>query len=472
MGGAVDETVNKIGNTVQSGWDKFTGADQARNARKAAKRNADAMREAGLDQADAMRYQADVMERLGQDQTDLGARQLSLTRDVEDRKMDLADRQLGLTEQSVQNRRDIAEQQLGLGEEQMDIARERADLGRDAYEFGRERWQDYRDLYRPTEEAMLDMAGRGPQYDRAVSQAMADVRTAQGNEMDQNARMLQRYGMNPNSGRFAEAGENRSMQQAAQAAQAATKARRQEDTDAYNKMTTAMGRGQYLPGMSQQGFSQGQSGLGGASSSMGAASSTLNSAAGVESGFENSYAGAGQQLSGMNNLYGGTSGIYGNAGSAMQGAGNLEQSAMSGMSSAQNALQNNWNTAESSRQFNVGTLRKSFSDLGEGVGGAYSMGMFGAEGGKVDTEAARREAQAMDAGGTTYDNSGQVISGPGGPKDDAVPAQAVDAQGNSTPVALSDGEYVLPAEAVQFYGLDKLDRMVKKAQEAMKGRKQ
>ncbi|HKJ89364.1 MAG TPA: hypothetical protein VKA48_12775, partial [Gammaproteobacteria bacterium] len=117
------------------------------------------------------------------------------------------------------------------------------------------------------------------------------------------------------------------------------------------------------------------------------------------------------------------------------------------------------------------SLMQGAGQLGQGVGSMYAMGAFGADGGQVSTEAAREDPRAMEAG-RTFDNSGQVISGPGGPKDDAVPARAVDAQGNSAPIALSDGEYVIPNEAVQFYGLDKLDKMVQKAQEAMQGRNQ
>ena len=39
------------------------------------------------------------------------------------------------------------------------------------------------------------------------------------------------------------------------------------------------------------------------------------------------------------------------------------------------------------------------------------------------------------------------VDGPGGPKDDLIPAM------------LSDGEYVMPIGAVKYFGLDKLEKM-------------
>jgi len=452
--------LNDIGNKLSKGWKDLTGQTAAHKAAKAAKKNAKRLQDAGLAQAEAMRHQADVMQNIGNRQMNIGQQQMDLNKQIAANRQDLAQKQLNLTQQSINQRKDIAQNQLDLGQNMADIAQKRADIGQQALDFGQQRWQDYRDLYRPTEKAMLDMANQGPNYDRAVSQAMADVAAAQGNNLDQNARMLSRYGMNPNSGRFATAAENRAMTQAAQEAQARTQARRKEKADSFNFKTTALGRGQYLPGMAQQGFSQAQAGLGGATSSYGGAGNLNSSAGQLEAGLGNAYAGAGNQWSGMNNLYSGASGIYGNAGSAIQGAGSLQQGALSGLTSAQGAFQNIYNTAEKARQFNTTAALKEFNGLLKGAGQAAGYSGM-AEGGEVDT-------QAM--GGRTFNNGGELIQGPGGPKSDSIPGQAVDAQGNSKPVALSNGEYVLPTEAVKYYGLDKLDKMVQKAQEAMQGR--
>ena len=50
---------------------------------------------------------------------------------------------------------------------------------------------------------------------------------------------------------------------------------------------------------------------------------------------------------------------------------------------------------------------------------------------------------------------GGPVEGPGGPKDDLINAK------------LSDGEFVMPAEVVEFYGLDRLHKMLAKAKEGL-----
>lgn len=60
-----------------------------------------------------------------------------------------------------------------------------------------------------------------------------------------------------------------------------------------------------------------------------------------------------------------------------------------------------------------------------------------------------------DGGSVTPGSVGQTgeIDGPGGPKDDLIPAM------------LSDGEYVMPIGAVKYYGLDRLEKMRQKGLE-------
>lgn len=66
-------------------------------------------------------------------------------------------------------------------------------------------------------------------------------------------------------------------------------------------------------------------------------------------------------------------------------------------------------------------------------------------------------ANGMDAYGRPIQGmaEGGEVDGPGGPKDDKVPAM------------LSDGEFVMPAEAVKFFGLQKLEQMRMKAKEGL-----
>jgi len=60
---------------------------------------------------------------------------------------------------------------------------------------------------------------------------------------------------------------------------------------------------------------------------------------------------------------------------------------------------------------------------------------------------------------TGYEGGGQV-SGPGGPKDDAIPAQ------------LSDGEYVIPADVMKRKGTEFFDKLVNKTQEELSSREE
>lgn len=48
--------------------------------------------------------------------------------------------------------------------------------------------------------------------------------------------------------------------------------------------------------------------------------------------------------------------------------------------------------------------------------------------------------------------TGRLVRGPGGPKDDAIPAVITEEGGGQRPAALSDGEYVFPVEAVEGAG--------------------
>jgi hypothetical protein len=63
------------------------------------------------------------------------------------------------------------------------------------------------------------------------------------------------------------------------------------------------------------------------------------------------------------------------------------------------------------------------------------------------------------AGGGAIPVAGQQVLGPGGPKTDSIPA-IIDGQ---QPAALSSGEFVMPVEAVKFFGTDKLNKMIQQA---------
>lgn len=68
------------------------------------------------------------------------------------------------------------------------------------------------------------------------------------------------------------------------------------------------------------------------------------------------------------------------------------------------------------------------------------------------------------AQGGAIDVSGQQVVGPGTGKSDSIPA-TVD---GSTPSALSNGEFVFPRKAAEYYGTKLLDAMVEKARQSVK----
>ena len=69
-----------------------------------------------------------------------------------------------------------------------------------------------------------------------------------------------------------------------------------------------------------------------------------------------------------------------------------------------------------------------------------ALGLF-RDGGNVDGVKDARVIDAVDG------RKGGYADGPGGPKDDAIPAM------------LSNGEFVMPAGTVQLYGIEQLEKM-------------
>lgn len=88
------------------------------------------------------------------------------------------------------------------------------------------------------------------------------------------------------------------------------------------------------------------------------------------------------------------------------------------------------------------------------LGLAMLANEFFASGGNVPAIGGRTRMMA----GRAANPAGGKVRGPGGPKDDKVPAW------------LSPGEFVMPVEAVHKYGLDRLESMRRKALEPNRGR--
>ncbi len=115
-------------------------------------------------------------------------------------------------------------------------------------------------------------------------------------------------------------------------------------------------------------------------------------------------------------------------------SGNFTGNQVNAMGSQYNADIGRYNAKQANSPLNL---------IAKGAG-AYFGAKF-AEGGEVTSALPMPEGE---------------ISGPGGPRSDAIPAQ------------LSDGEYVIPESTVRYVGLKTLDGMVAKSKEAMDERAQ
>lgn len=263
-------------------------------------------------------------------------------------------------------------------------------------------YADYeRETFRPLERQLIADVGRystAENRELLAQEAKADVATAYDVQKQQLARELGRFGINPNSGRFAAINAGLSMDQAAQESGAMTKTRRQAEGLGYARMQDAVSMGRGLPSN--------------ASTAYGIAVTAGDSAG------RNALA----PSQAMGESYGRASGIYGGASQAFGAAGNIYGNEYGNRVSAYNARLNYMS--------NQGNFLGSVLGTGLGLAGSYAIGKFA-------------------DGGPAHDGAGKV-AGPGGPIDDKVPAM------------LSDGEYVIPADVVEKKGIKFFDDMVKK----------
>ncbi|SET69693.1 hypothetical protein SAMN05216412_11323 [Nitrosospira multiformis] len=92
-----------------------------------------------------------------------------------------------------------------------------------------EQWQHYLDLFQPVEKRMVEEANNfdsAERKERMAAEAAADTTRAHQAMQDQQARMMGRLGINPNSGRFAALNNEMGLAQAKDTAGTINKARR------------------------------------------------------------------------------------------------------------------------------------------------------------------------------------------------------------------------------------------------------
>jgi hypothetical protein len=255
----------------------------------------------------------------------------------------------------------------------------------------------YKDTFQPVEKKMVEEAA-GYDSDANIAQrrgiASASVNNAFSNARDQQSRSLSAYGVNPNSGAFARANASLTSNQALANASSQNQADFETRDKAIALRAGAANFGRNMPNTAATYYSN--------ANSAGSQASGI-SAQGMASANQN----AATMGSGFNTAIQGNQSagnLYlGKFGAEMQGY-QADQAAIGGM----------------------------FSAAGMAFGGTKGFGMFKKDGGKVE--------------------------GPGGPRDDQVPAM------------LSDGEFVLNEGAVKHFGLSRLEKMNKVGLDNQKAR--
>jgi len=274
-----------------------------------------------------------------------------------------------------------------------------AEASRQAKEYE----QYMKETFRPLEEKLADEARM---YDTEAGReqfarkAVGDIGGAFGQMRAQGARQARASGLAQGSGRFAALNQQLNLQEALARAAAATGAREAAVDKARALKYDAAALGRNLPTniTGSQGVSLAAAG--------GAQQGAMVPGQVMAPGFQ----GAMQGYQGATQAYGTAGNIYG-----QEFAGRMQ-----GYQAQQEAT----------------------AGLYKGIGGIAGMAFgspTGSIGGKI---------LGFADGGSTRKRG--LVSGPGGPVDDMIPAM------------LSDGEYVLPADTVKAIGKKKLDKVVKK----------
>jgi hypothetical protein len=255
----------------------------------------------------------------------------------------------------------------------------------------------YKDTFQPVEKKMVQEA-MGYDSDANIAQrrgiASASVNNAFSNARDQQSRSLSAYGVNPNSGAFARANASLTGQQALTDATAQNQADFETRDKGIALRAGAANFGRNMPNTAATYYSNANS--------------------------------AGSQASGISAQ--GMDSVNRNAATMGSGFG----TAIQGNQSAGNLYLGKFGAEMQGYQADQAAVGGLFSAAGMAFGGTKGFGMFKKDGGKVE--------------------------GPGGPRDDQVPAM------------LSHGEFVLNEGAVKHFGLSRLEKMNKVGLDNQKAR--
>lgn len=285
-----------------------------------------------------------------------------------------------------------------------------------------DQWNQYKTMFQPVEAQMVSDANNwdsDARKEKMAGQAAADVTRSYQGAQASSDRQMERMGINPSSGRFAALNNENQLSQAKDTAGAMNQAR-----DATEQQGIAL-----RTGVAQFGRNMPNTGIAADSLSLNAGNSAANTMA-TGSAINNAANNAAA------NWYGGATNANSSAGQI--GLGLYGQQV------------NAWNAD----QQNKGASMAGFGNL-MGLGGALML----RKGGIIGKPRPFRFRTASHRGGLSryrrhYDEGG-MVSGPGTGSSDSVPAVIDGVQ----PAALSNGEAVLNAEAVQLVGEDFIHRI-------------
>jgi DNA-binding phage protein len=262
-----------------------------------------------------------------------------------------------------------------------------------------------RETFRPLEKRLVSEAedyNTAAKQEEMASQGMADVAQAYQMQRQQALDTMSKYGINPNSARFAAINAQLGQGEAAARAGVATKSRIASEEMGRARLYDAAALG--------RGLASNATAAAGTAAAAGTSASGSYMAPAEYMG--KSYGQTGQMLGGASQSFGTAGNIYGQEFNArMQGY--------------------------NAQQANSGDAMSAFGSIagmafGGPAGGALATKFLKADGGSI---------KRLGRGGK--------VTGPGGPVDDKIPAM------------LSDGEYVIPADTVKAIGVKKLDKLVK-----------
>ncbi len=373
-----------------------------------------------------------------------------------------------------------------------DIAEAEGALSR-ANQARADEYADYeRSVFRPLEKELISKArdyNEDAMREKLASQAASDVNQGFSGAKEQALRNLARFGINPNSGRFAALNAQIGTQQAGAMAGAQNQARTQAEGLGYARMMDAAGLGRGLAtnastayGIAIQGGNaaaqnrtaasdQMSKSYGQAGTMMGQAGATYGISGGIYGqeydtrmrGYQAQQQAEAQSAAGFGNLIGTGIGVAAKLGAfSMKEAKENKKSIPEGkaLKGIKNLDVEEWNYKKGVEDEgrHIGPYAEDFKrefGIGSGKDIKYqdSIGVMMKAiqdlDAKVDRLGGKSQKPVKKANGGKIHRGKGKVRGPGGPVDDKIPAM------------LSNGEYVLPADTVQKIGVSKLDKLVK-----------